>query len=208
MRSGDAAQFLEHFDVSRETISRLAAYEALLTKWNPRINLVSATTLSQIWSRHFLDSAQIFDLAATGNSWVDLGSGGGFPGLVIAALAAEKKSDLRVTLVESDLRKSAFLASAAREMNLSVQILSQRIEEIPALSADVLSARALAPLEKLFEFSTLHLRSDGVGIFPKGESWRKELAAAQKVWSFEFEAHESKTDSDAAILVINGVKRV
>jgi 16S rRNA (guanine527-N7)-methyltransferase len=208
MRSDDAAQFLENFDVSRETISRLEAYEALLTKWNPRINLVSATTLSQIWSRHFLDSAQIFDLAANGNSWADLGSGGGFPGLIIAALAAEKKPDLRVTLVESDLRKSAFLASAAREMKLSVHILSERIEQIPALTADVLSARALAPLEKLLEFSHLHLRADGVGIFPKGESWRKEVTAAQKVWSFDYEAYDSKTDSEAAILVIKGVKRV
>lgn len=202
------ARFLEAVNVSRETLERLRAYDALLQKWNPKINLVSGSTLNEVWSRHFLDSAQIFDLADGDGLWADLGSGGGFPGLVVAILAMEKRPNLTVTLVESDLRKSAFLASVARELGLTVDLQSQRIEAMAALSADVISARALAPLDKLLEFADQHLAARGKAIFLKGASWRSELATAQKLWSFDFEAHESKTGDGAAILVIDGVKRV
>lgn len=201
-------RFLAAVDVSRETLERLRAYYALLNKWNPKINLVSASTLSEVWTRHFLDSAQIFDLRTPGSHWADLGSGGGFPGLVVAILAAEKRTDMRVTLVESDLRKSAFLAHVSRDLGLDVNIVTERIETIPPLVAETLSARALAPLDKLLEFATRHLAPDGTAIFMKGGSWRSDLELAQKMWSFKSEAHPSKTGDGAAILVINGVKRV
>jgi 16S rRNA (guanine527-N7)-methyltransferase len=180
----------------------------LLKKWNPKINLVSAKTISEIWSRHFLDSAQIFELTSTGETWTDLGSGGGFPGLVISILAAETRPDLRVTLVESDLRKSAFLTHVARALSLDVQIVAERIENLEALNTDYLSARALAPLDKLLGFVDHHLAADGTALFLKGESWKSEIDAAKQLWSFEYEAHPSKTGDGAAILVINGVKRV
>lgn len=196
-------------DVSRETLDRLTAYEALLRKWNVAINLVSPQTLSQVWTRHFLDSAQIFALGPdTARTWADLGSGGGFPGLVIAVLAAEKRPDLAVTLVESDRRKSAFLITAARELGLSVAVKSERIEALAPLQADILSARALAPLTDLLGFAERHLAPGGICLFPKGARWREELAPARERWSFQLDPHPSETESEAVILQIDGVKRV
>ncbi|MCE5974184.1 16S rRNA (guanine(527)-N(7))-methyltransferase RsmG [Sinirhodobacter sp. WL0062] len=196
-------------DVSRETFDRLNAYEALLKKWNPAINLVSAQTLAQVWERHFLDSAQVFALAAPhAGHWVDLGSGGGFPGLVIAAIAAELAPDLTVTLVESDRRKSAFLATVSRDLGLNTQIIAKRIEEVDPLDADFLSARALASLDALLGFAERHLRPSGTAFFPKGAKWRDELAEARKSWSISLKTHPSMTDPEAAILEITGVQRV
>ncbi len=200
---------LPGLDVSRETIARLEQYEALLKKWNPAINLVSAPTLAQVWDRHFLDSAQIFAIARPqAGLWADLGSGGGFPGLVLAVLAKEFAPDLKLTLVESDHRKSAFLMTVARELGLSVQVIAKRIEAAPVLAAEYLSARALASLEALLGFCELHLAPGGTAYFPKGAQWKEELSAAQKIWSFDCKAHPSVTDSEAAILEITGVRRV
>jgi 16S rRNA (guanine527-N7)-methyltransferase len=198
-----------HLDVSRETLQRLEAYEGLLNKWNPTINLVSPATLSQLWSRHFLDSAQLLDLAGRHlGLWADLGSGGGFPGLVLAILAKEKQPGRPFVLVESDQRKAAFLMTVARELDLSVTVRSERIEAVSPLGADVLSARALAALDRLLGFAALHLAEAGVAIFPKGASWREELAEARKSWSFSVQSHPSLTDPEAAILTISEVSRV
>ncbi len=205
-----SAVFLTAYpDVSRETIDRLSAYEALLKKWNPAINLVSARSLDEVWSRHFLDSAQLFELGPeNAKLWVDIGSGGGFPGLVIAVLAKQFRPEMRVILVESDARKSAFLATVARNLDLPVQVIAQRIEAADLPPADILSARALAPLDLLLAFADQILAPTGVAIFPKGERWRDELIAAQGLWSFEHEAHISKTDPAAAILKIKGLMSV
>ena len=205
-----SAGFLTAYpDVSRETIDRLSAYEALLKKWNPAINLVSARSLDEVWSRHFLDSAQLFELGPeNAKLWVDIGSGGGFPGLVIAVLAKQFRPEMRVILVESDARKSAFLATVARNLDLPVQVIAQRIEAADLPTADILSARALAPLDLLLAFADQILAPTGVAIFPKGERWRDELIAAQGLWSFEHEAHISKTDPAAAILKIKGLMSV
>lgn len=201
--------FLALTNVSRETLDRLEAYEALLKKWNPAINLVSASTLTQIWSRHFLDSAQIFALAPTkAGQWADLGSGGGFPGLVVAVIAAEKAPDLSVTLVESDHRKAAFLMTTANALGLKVLVRTGRIEALPELSANVLSARALAPLGDLLGFAERHLGQGGTCLFSKGARWQDELKQAQEMWSFTYETHKSVTDPDAVVLKIEGVKRV
>ena len=195
--------------VSRETLERLEVYEALLIKWNAAINLVSPQTLSQVWSRHFLDSAQIFDLSPPDTRhWADLGSGGGFPGMVVAILAKEHRPDMQVSLVESDQRKSAFLGTVARTLDLSVHIHPKRIEQLAPLQADILSARALASLTQLFAFSERHLSPDGTALFSKGIRWREELAEAQKTWSFSYDAVPSRTDADAVILKIEGLKRV
>ncbi len=210
MTGANEASFAEDFNVSRETIERLHRYEALLRKWNPAINLVSPQTLTDVWGRHFRDSAQIFDLAKVPDAkiWADLGAGGGFPGLVVAILAAEKRSSLGVALVESDQRKAAFLMTVSRELGLHTRVLSQRIEAIPPLGADILSARALAPLSKLLEFAERHLKPGGTALFPKGAKWREELSEAQKSWSFDVACHASVTDSEATVLEISGVSRV
>ena len=200
---------LGNLDVSRETIERLKHYEALLLKWNPKINLVSRATLDQIWERHILDSAQIFrqsDQQTT--SWLDIGSGGGFPGMVLAILSKQLAPDRMITLVESDQRKCAFLRTVARETECKVQILSERVEKLIPINADVLTARALADLSKLLEFANLQLSRDGTCLFLKGANWKKEVQAAQGSWRFDYEAIKSETSDEAVILRINGIEHV
>ena len=136
-------------DVSRETFARLETYVGLIQKWNPRINLVSRNSLDDLWIRHIEDSLQVARAIPMPDRWVDLGSGGGLPGLVAAILAAEESPDTRFTLIESDQRKSVFLRTVARECDLNVQVISDRIEKAKPQKADVLSARALADLTTL-----------------------------------------------------------
>lgn len=191
--------------VPRETQARLQDYADLVRKWNPRINLVASATLDDFEERHVRDSLQLADLAdVRQGEWVDLGSGGGLPGLVIAIAYADRP--VRVTLVESDQRKAAFLRAAVRQLGLSnTRILSQRIEATPPLGADHLSARALAPLPKLLGLVKRHLRPDGVAWLMKGRNWREEHVEADKDWQFDLTAFPSKTDPEAAILKITGV---
>lgn len=195
-------------DVSRETLERLEVYVDLVRKWNPKINLVSKPSLDDIWQRHIADSVQLNNLAPSGDTWVDLGSGGGFPGIVLAILGLEAATDREFTLIESDHRKSTFLRTAIRELELKAQVLSQRIEEVPPLKADVLSARALADLDTLLGFASRHLHPAGTALFPKGETWEKEEHAAREQWSYSCEVIKSKTNPDAAILKIKDILRV
>lgn len=194
--------------VSRETFARLTQFVALLRKWNPKINLVSAATLPEVWTRHILDSLQVYDLAGVAEGhWVDLGTGGGFPGLVVALLAAEEAPDLRVTLVESDQRKATFLATVLREAGVAADLRAERIEALPPLAATVLSARALAPLDRLLHHAARHLAPGGRALFPKGQSHAEEIAEALASWRFRVQKHPSKTDSQAVILEIGDISR-
>lgn len=195
-------------NVSRETLERLETYERLLHKWNPAINLVSKNTLADAWTRHIADSAQIFSMAPSAKKWADLGSGGGFPGMVVAILAAELNPDQETVLVESDQRKSVFLRTVARETGVKARVLSERIEQVPALNADVLSARALASLTDLMGFADLHLAQDGVALFPKGENFQTEIDHALETWRFDVQKLPSATDSGAVVLKIKGLSRV
>ncbi len=196
-------------DVSRETLERLNAYAGLLRQWNPRINLVSRATLDDLWSRHFVDSAQVFELAPnTARHWADLGSGGGFPGLVVAIIAAEKRPGLRVTLVESDKRKAVFLRTVAQQTGIDVTVVAERIENIDPLNADVLSARALAPLSALLGYAERHLAPGGTALFLKGSGWRVEIKEALEHWRFRCEDIASTTSPDAAILRLGEIERV
>jgi len=195
-------------DVSRETVAALETYEALVRRWNPAINLVSPASLVSIRDRHTADSVQLMAWCPSGaQHWADLGSGGGFPGLVLAILAREEMPKLRMTLVESDARKSTFLRHAANELGLQVTVLTKRIEALPSLEADVISARALAALPALLDHAHRHLRRDGVAIFPKGARHAEELAEARSKWRFTAEQHSSTTDPEAAVLVIRNIER-
>lgn len=200
----DRERFQAAFDVSRETMDRFDIYHALLEKWTARINLVSKASLDDAWTRHFADSAQLWDLAGrpTG-AWLDLGSGAGFPGLVVAILGAS-----RVTLVESDQRKAVFLTTAARACGVPVEVRSERIETLPAISAKTLSARALAPLDTLLGYAEKLRDPTGICLFPKGETVHKEIAEAARRWKFEYRVHPSRTDSKAAIVEIGALARV
>ena len=195
-------------DVSRETTDRLSAFVALLTRWNSRINLVSAATLQEVWTRHILDSLQIFDLAAvSGGHWADLGTGGGFPGLIVAIVAADEAPDLRVTLLESDQRKAAFLSAALRETGVRATVRAERIEAASPLAADIVSARALAPLGVLLGYAERHMSRSGKAFFSKGRNCDAELAEALASWRFRYQKHPSRTDSQAVILQIEDIAR-
>ncbi|MEN8837851.1 MAG: 16S rRNA (guanine(527)-N(7))-methyltransferase RsmG [Celeribacter marinus] len=195
-------------NVSRETLQRLEHYDSLLKKWNPVINLVSKGTLDHTWSRHFLDSAQVFRSVDNLNGhWVDLGSGGGFPGVVCAIIAAEIAPEVRFTLIEADQRKSTFLRTVLREVDVKAQILSERVENTTPQSANILTARALSSLKNLLEFSARHLADGGSAIFPKGASFRAEIEEAKKSWAFSHVEYPSVTDENAVIIKVGDIVR-
>lgn len=194
-------------DVSRETLERLKAYEALLNKWNPAINLVAKSTIKNAWQRHFEDSAQVYALAPKVLHWADLGSGGGFPGLVVAILAEEQSPGLRLTLVESDRRKATFLQTVMRELDVQAKVLPQRIEAVDPLQAGVISARALAPLDALLSHAARHLAPGGHALFLKGANHQAEIEAARENWHFSVEISPSQTDSAAVALKIGDLTR-
>lgn len=196
-------------DVSRETIERLGHFSALLEKWNPKINLVSKSTLQDGWQRHFVDSAQLFALCdVEAGTWLDIGSGGGFPGLVISAISKELKPDLNIVLVESDQRKCAFLRTVVRELDLTCQVRSERIELLAPAEAAVISARALADLTTLLSYASRHAVQDSICLFPKGRTWEKEVNEARDSWSFSMEKFKSETDNDAVVLKIKEISHV
>jgi 16S rRNA (guanine527-N7)-methyltransferase len=201
--------FARAFGVSRETVERLKAYEALLKQWQKTINLVAPSTLPDIWHRHFADSAQLLALAPPGaERWLDLGSGAGFPGLVIAILLAERGSG-RMTLIESDTRKAAFLAEVARRVGVPVDIRGTRIEKTATQAklgpVDVVTARALAPLPRLLDLSAPFFSGPTMGLFLKGREAEAEVEAARKLWDFEPELHQSLTDASGRIIVIRAL---
>lgn len=198
----------EWLDVPRETLERLKIYELLLHKWTSKINLVSPGSLQDVWVRHFEDSRQIHDVAPTSGKWCDLGSGGGFPVMVVAILSRTECPDREFSLIESDQRKAAFLRTVARETGVNCQVFADRIENLAPLQADILTARGLAHLDKLLEYAHRHMRSDGVAILPKGKTWQAELETARTKWSFSCQSVTSRTEPTAAILKISGIKRV
>jgi 16S rRNA (guanine527-N7)-methyltransferase len=191
--------------VSRETLVRLETMVETLLRWQKAINLVGRATLDDVWTRHILDSAQLTPLIPeTAKSLADLGSGAGFPGLVLAALRPE----LDVTLIESDARKSAYLGEAARKMGLPKQprIVVSRIEAAPPAQADIVTARALAPLGQLLAWADRHRANPAICLFHKGKDWRAELTGAMKDWEIEFTPQPSVTDRDAVILRIGSYR--
>ena len=195
-------------NVSRETNEKLEEFQALVRKWTKSINLIAPNTVADMWTRHIVDSIQLYPLAPTGNlSWTDLGSGGGFPGIVLAIMASADQPSLRFTLIESDTRKATFLRTAARELYLNVKVIDERIEVATPQVADVISARALSPLDQLFTQIQRHIRPGGTSIIPKGRNFQAEIDQARENWSFELELVPSMTDAEAKILLVRGLNR-
>ena len=196
-------EFRKRFNVSRETMERLRLYEELITKWNPAINLVSASTLPAIWYRHFTESAQAYFLVEpTAGHWVDLGSGGGFPGAVAAILAAEFSPQISVTCIDSDRRKCEFLRTLSRSLEIPIMIHARRIEDLPPQNARIASARAVAPLPRLLDLVHRHLASNGTAILHKGAGAPAEIRAALEIWRFRIEKHQSLSCPESVILRI------
>jgi 16S rRNA (guanine527-N7)-methyltransferase len=197
---------LEGLSVSRETLQDLQTFAALVRRWNPKINLTSRGDEKNLWSRHIQDSAQVDQVAPDAVNWIDLGSGGGFPGIVCAIL--RKYTQTAFQLVEADKRKAVFLQTATATLGLKATVKPQRIEELETTEATVISARALADLDSLLTLSD-HLRNnETVHIFPKGRNWKLEVEAARKSWHFDLEVHQSRTSDEAAILELRHVQRV
>lgn len=197
-RDADRAAAKQLFDVSRETWARLQKLVEALDRWQPTINLVAPGTVETVWTRHVADSLQLVALAPEHpQNWVDLGSGAGFPGLVVAAAQPETA----VHLVESNGKKAAFLREAARAMGAPVVVHAARADDaLKGLTADVVSARALAPLTELLRLAAPLLKTGAIGLFPKGREAALELTQAEKSWRFSASLHPSLTDSDARIV--------
>lgn len=195
-------------NVSRETLERLFVYCELVEKWNPAINLISKSGISEIWHRHVIDSAQLIRLLPhESGRWCDLGSGGGFPGIVLAILMKQLQPETQITLVESDSRKCVFLSEASRLLGITVGVKTQRIEDLEPQNVDVLTARALAPLSNLCGYAYRHLKPEGVAIFPKGANAQREIEDAQKLWQFGYDTMQSHTDPAAQVLALRGIHR-
>ena len=190
--------------VSRETIEKLEIYIALLQQWNKKINLVSQQGMDQVWKRHVYDSFQLIRyLDSSVKSIADLGSGGGFPGLILAL-----STDIPVILIESDMRKTIFLREVLRQTKTQATVLCQRIENVNAISADVVTARALTSLTQLLEFSKNILNKNGYCLFLKGRSVNLEIEEAQKDWKINYKTFSSQTNADGVIVKINQFERV
>ncbi|HEY4344837.1 MAG TPA: 16S rRNA (guanine(527)-N(7))-methyltransferase RsmG [Parvibaculum sp.] len=206
----DAESFLAATSVSRETMDRLRVYETLLLKWQKSINLVSAGTLADLWARHMWDSAQLAALAPRDAvRWMDVGSGAGFPGLVVATLLRDRPG-FQMELVESDQRKSVFLKEASRLMELSVRVHTGRIEDFSRgegeLPPDIISARALASLSQILSWTSPFWGKATIGLFPKGRNATDELTESRKNWIFEAEAIASLSDPSGTVLKLWGLK--
>jgi 16S rRNA (guanine527-N7)-methyltransferase len=200
----DRAAAVALLAVSRETEERLARYVELLVRWQGVQNLVAKSTLGQIWMRHIADSAQLQELAPGARRWVDMGSGAGFPGLVLAICLAER-GDAEVHLIESDRRKAAFLGEVARQTGVAVHIHAARIETVlPTIASpvDAITARALAPLPCLIEMGSIHLDQGAIGLFPKGQDVDKELTDSTKYSKYKLELAPSKTDDKGRIVCV------
>jgi 16S rRNA (guanine527-N7)-methyltransferase len=209
--AADRAAALRLTPVSRETLQRLDRFVETLLAWNAKTNLIADSTVPQLWTRHIADSLQLLDLASKARIWVDLGSGAGFPGLVIACALADSVADSSsavVHLVESNAKKAAFLREAARITGAPAKIHAERIEQFVERfqgPADVVTARALAPLKTLLDQSFILLKTGALGLFPKGQDAAAELTEAAKCWNIKTDLATSRTDSRGRIVVVRAL---
>ena len=202
-----APRLFDDLNVSRETFARLELYLALLRKWSPRINLVAKSTLENAWQRHILDSAQLMPLLPeSATHVVDLGSGAGFPGLVLAIMAQERVTPFQVSLVESDRRKAQFLREVIRETGAGASVLAQRVETLD-FNADIVTARGFTALERLLSMAHPLIGNNGIALLHKGARYESELTDALKSWHMDVTTYPSRIEPASAILRIGGLER-
>jgi 16S rRNA (guanine527-N7)-methyltransferase len=201
--AGARAWLARQYDVPRETMERLDAFAAMLREENERQNLVSRASLDQLWLRHIADSAQLLNFVPSpAATWVDLGTGAGFPGLIVAMLHGGP-----VTLVEERRLRADFLHRAAESLELAVEIVAGKAERMERRPFDVISARAFAPLERLLQLGTALSTTKSIWLLPKGRNAQTELEALDPSWQGDFRLEPSVTDPDARIIVAEGVRR-
>ena len=194
--------------VSRETFERLERFEAAFRRWSARINLAAPSTLPHLWERHILDSAQLLRLAPAALRWLDLGSGGGFPGAVVAILLRDRPG-ARIDLVESNAKKGAFLKTVLGEAEAPARVHVARIEAFEGAAGgyDVVTARALAPLPPLLDLASPWLTEGARALFHKGRDYRREVEESLNDWQFDLVEHRSAIDPESVILEISGLRR-
>ncbi len=194
--------------VSRETFEGLEAFEAMFLIWARRINLAANSTLDDLWNRHILDSAQLAPLAPNALRWLDLGSGGGFPGLVLAFLA-KGRPGRQIDLIESNRKKSGFLQAVIGQFSLPGRVHAQRIgDEIRGLEPPhIVTARALAPLPLLLNLAFPWLSAGAIGLLHKGRDYRQEIQESSLMWQYDLVEHRSRVDADSVILEITNLQR-
>ena len=208
--AADKADALKLTPVSRETLARLETFVGLLLQWQKTTNLISPTTIPNLWTRHVADSLQLLDLAPTAKSWVDFGSGGGFPGIPVACVLADRPG-ATVHLVESNGKKAAFLREAIRVTGIPAVVHAERIEDCGDSfgdKVDVVSARALAPLKILCDQAFPLIAKGAVGLFPKGQDVAAELTEAAKYWRVEAWTILSRTSPGGCIVAVRGLERL
>ena len=191
------SDFASALNVSRETLDRLEVFESMLRRWQKKINLVGARSLDDVWRRHFLDSAQLCRLLGDAKTVTDIGSGGGFPGLVIAIMSAA-----RVTLIESDQRKATFLREVSRETGADTNIIAERAETANAIPTEAVTARAVASVEKLLSLAKPWIAPGGQCFFLKGAAVEEELTDARRFWDISFDLVPSLSDPAGSILCV------
>lgn len=207
--AADRAEALRLVHVSRETSARLDTFIGLLLKWQQRMNLIGSSTVERVWTRHVADSLQLLDLAPNARVWVDLGSGAGFPGLVIACALADRPG-ATIHLVEESPKKAAFLREVVRDLTLVALVHAVRIEDFIHSftdSADVVTARALAPLPKLLGYVAPLVEKGAQALLPKGQDVDAELTQASKCWNIEATLVPSRTDPRGRIVIVRRLER-
>lgn len=193
--------------ISRVTMEKLKVYEASLVEWQNKLNLVSNSSIEDAWNRHFVDSMQLcYYIPKNAKTLYDLGSGAGFPGMVIAIMANELTPSLKVSLIESITKKTLYLNEVKKLTDTKVEIINERAENLPAKKVDVITSRAMTALNKLFEYSFKFCDENTVLIFPKGKKHLEEIREAKKDWLFEIEIIESETSEEGVVLVIKSLK--
>ncbi len=195
--------------VSRETFEKLEAFESLFGKWNSRINLSASSTLGDIWERHIFDSAQLFALAPSATKWIDLGSGGGFPGLVLAFLSCDRAGS-EVHLIESNRKKASFLQAVVGQFDLPARVHARRIEDCYARmdEPEIVTARAVAPLPLLLTLAAPWLTHGAMGLFHKGRDYRSEVAESAQRWAFDLVERQSTIDPQGVLLEIRNLRAI
>ena len=200
---------MEKYNVSRETFNRLKIYEASLKEWQNKFNLVSNKSLEDAWNRHFLDSAQLIKyIPENAKKLYDLGSGAGFPGMVLAVIAAEKMPNLKVSLIESIKKKTLYLNTVQKLCNVKVSIINDRIENLSLKDADVITSRAMCNLADLLKYSYKLANKNTIMIFPKGKTYQEEIERAQKAWKFNCQIEANEVSAEGVILVISNLSPI
>jgi 16S rRNA (guanine527-N7)-methyltransferase len=199
--------FLDAFPVSYETRDNLLYYEKMLIEWNEKFNLIAPSTIEHIWSRHFLDSAQLMPFIPNhAKTLADMGAGAGFPGLVLAIMAKETQRDLHIIEIESTGKKADFLQAVTDQLKLNVTIRRSRIEDIRDIKADIITARALKALPDLLKYANYLLNKDTLCVFLKGKTVAEELTQASKYWTFTSEIHPSRSDDSGSVLILTHLR--